>query len=83
MPKIRIATDDQLPTPEAILFRINKITEECGLGGALTPAAARRVALLRARLPAKPGGALAPAVNHALLVGASDLTWGDRRTIQA
>ena len=71
MLKIRVTPDSELATPEAIEFRIAAIRKECN--GILTPQAASRIAKLRNRLPAKPGGEIRPAVNAALLVSKSDV----------
>lgn len=76
IPTMRETKDSELVTVEAIQFRIEKIKRECG--GTLTAGASRRIAALRLRLPKKEGAPVAEAVNCAILVDKSKLTWGDR-----
>ncbi len=74
--KIRIAADSELPTVEAINFRIELIKRENPI---LTPALMRRIAALRLRLPKDDSKAVIPAINPALLVSKSDLDWDGRK----
>lgn len=76
MMKPRITPDGQLATPEAIAFRIALISNS---SEAMSPAAAKRIAALRLRLPSAAGKPLLPSVNPALLCSKSELDWGDRR----
>lgn len=71
-PKMKICKDCDLPTPEAIKFRIEQIKKENG--GVLSPAQYSRIAALRARLPKDPNvTVLAPAIDPNLLVSKSDI----------
>lgn len=66
----KVTRDDELATPEAIQFRIDQIVKE--KGGVLDAASARRIASLRSRLPAKPGGAVREGASDALLASKAD-----------
>ena len=70
MTRLRITPDQELATPEAIQFRIER------LRGEKTIQAYRRIQALKLRLPADPTAALLPAIDASLLVSKSELDWG-------
>lgn len=72
---IKITPDAGLATPEAIQIRI----EQVRAAGGNTPAAALRIAALKARLPKSQFAAMLPAISPELLVSKSELEWGDRK----
>jgi hypothetical protein len=72
IPKMRICADSELPTIEAIKFRIEQIKTQ---NPVLTPALARRISALKLRLPQNPNEAMKPAVRADLLISKADLGW--------
>jgi hypothetical protein len=77
-PNVRICKDENLPTPEAIKFRIEQIKRE---NPVLTPALMRRITALKLRLPKDPFAPLLPAIAPEMLIKKGDEEWGDRRKV--
>jgi hypothetical protein len=74
-PNVRVCKDENLPTPEAIKFRIDSIKRDSPI---LTPALMRRITALKLRLPKDPMAPLLPAIDPAMLIKKGDEEWGDR-----